>query len=140
MPFYGQKEYTPKTLQYWLSQYLKDGIEALRSGYRSDRGKSRKIDESLAQKISERKSELKNMSVKLLYETLTGEGIIEPHKISLSTFYRFIEDLNIKGPSNNDEKKEMKRFSHEYINEMWQTDCMYGPYIRIANQRSRHTF
>ena len=65
IPFYGSKEYTPKTLQYWLSQYLKDGIEALRPGYRSDRGKSRKIDESLAQKINERKSELKNMSAPL---------------------------------------------------------------------------
>lgn len=137
MPFYGSKEYTPKTLQYWLSQYLKDGIEALRPGYRSDRGKSRKIDESLAQKISERKSELKNMSVKLLYETLIGEDLIIPNKISLSTFYRFIEDLNIEGPSSNEEKKEMKRFSHEYINEMWQTDCMYGPYIKIGKSKKQ---
>lgn len=137
IPFYGSREYTPKTLQYWLSMYLKEGIEALRPGFRSDKGKSRKIDGSLSEKIKEKRMQYKGMSVKLLYETLIGEGLIEPHKISMSTFYRFIEDIKIGGQLTNDEESEMKRFSHEYINELWQTDCMYGPYIRTGKSKKQ---
>ncbi|MBC7196712.1 MAG: DDE-type integrase/transposase/recombinase, partial [Deferribacterales bacterium] len=139
MPYYGLKEYAPKTLQYWLSSYLRGGIEVLKPGYRSDRGKSRRIDEVLADKIKEKRAQFKNMPVKLLYETLVGEGLISPDRVSLPTFYRFIEDMNIKNTASFEEKEEIKRFSHEYVNEMWQTDCMYGPYIKDGKSK-RQTF
>jgi hypothetical protein len=41
----------------------------------------------------------------------------------MATFYRFAQDMNIENAAS-EEKGEVKRFSHEYVNEMWQTDCM----------------
>ena len=51
MPHYGMRIYSPKTLYSWLFDYRSYGIEALKPGYRSDKGKSRKIDENLVEKL-----------------------------------------------------------------------------------------
>ncbi|CAM0497275.1 DDE-type integrase/transposase/recombinase [Thermoanaerobacter kivui] len=129
IPYIGMRRYTPKTLRGWLYQYLRGGIEALKPGYRSDRGKYRKIDFELSERIKQKKLEHPEMPNKLLYETLIGEGIISPDKVSLSTFYRFLKNIPVKSLDKEKEGKT-KRFSHEYINELWQTDVMYGPYIK----------
>ena len=136
MPYYGLKMYAPKTLSNWVSEYTSYGIEALKPGHRNDKGKSRKIDTELALKIKERHTEFPRMKGNLLYETLVGEGLIKPESISLSTFYRFIEDMSINsGNDTEDPPPEMKRFSHECINELWQTDLMYGPYIKVDKKK-----
>ncbi|MCL2717171.1 MAG: hypothetical protein FWE14_00090 [Lachnospiraceae bacterium] len=33
--------------------------------------------------------------------------------------------------------KEMHRFSHEAVNGLWQTDIMYGPYIRVDGRKQQ---
>ncbi|WP_129545158.1 DDE-type integrase/transposase/recombinase [Thermoanaerobacter ethanolicus] len=138
IPYLGMRRYTPKTLRGWLYQYLRGGIEALKPGYRSDRGKYRKIDFELSEKIKQKKLEHPEMPNKLLYETLIGEGIISPDKVSLSTFYRFLKNIPVKSLDKEKEGKT-KRFSHEYINELWQTDVMYGSYIKEGKTK-RQTY
>lgn len=138
IPYLGMRRYTPKTLRGWLYQYLRGGIEALKPGYRSDRGKYRKIDFELSEKIKQKKLEHPEMPNKLLYETLIGEGIISPDKVSLSTFYRFLKNIPVKSLDKEKEGKT-KRFSHEFINELWQTDVMYGPYIKEGKTK-RQTY
>ncbi len=138
MPYYGARNYTPKTLQYWASSYLKDGIDALKPGSRSDKGTHRKIGDEVLERIKEIKTEFPKMQVKLIYETLVAEGTILENKVSVSTFYRFMEDIYInKELSKDKEEKELKRFSHEFINELWQTDTMYGPYIRLGKSKKQ---
>ncbi|WP_129545117.1 DDE-type integrase/transposase/recombinase [Thermoanaerobacter ethanolicus] len=138
IPYLGMRRYTPKTLRGWLYQYLRGGIEALKPGYRSDRGKYRKIDFELSERIKQKKLEHPEMPNKLLYETLIGEGIISPDKVSLSTFYRFLKNIPVKSLDKEKEGKT-KRFSHEFINELWQTDVMYGPYIKEGKTK-RQTY
>lgn len=138
IPYLGMRRYTPKTLRGWLYQYLRGGIEALKPGYRSDRGKYRKINFELSEKIKQKKLEHPEMPNKLLYETLIGEGIISPDKVSLSTFYRFLKNIPVKSLDKEKEGKT-KRFSHEFINELWQTDVMYGPYIKEGKTK-RQTY
>ncbi|MCM8900188.1 DDE-type integrase/transposase/recombinase [Caldicoprobacter algeriensis] len=143
MPYYGPRKYSYKTLQHWLSEYMRGGIDALKPGYRTDKGKSRKINAELAEKIIQKKADNPRMPITVLYETLVGEGLILPKQVSLSTFYRFLEDLNLKTAEGcsipREEEKELKRFSHEYINELWQTDVMYGPYIQDGKTK-RQTY
>jgi hypothetical protein len=57
IPYLRMRRYTPKTLRGWLYQYLRGGIEALKPGYRSDRGKYRKIDFELSERIKQKKLE-----------------------------------------------------------------------------------
>jgi len=44
---YRTKKYAPKTIQYWLSSYLKNGIEALKPGYRNEMASTEKLIMSL---------------------------------------------------------------------------------------------
>lgn len=140
MPYYGPKVYSPKTLMSWLSEYRKGGIEALKPGYRADKGKSRKVSLEIADKIRGKRAQLPRITTSLLYEELVREGFILPEKLSLATFYRFLSqnpDLAAGKDPDSPGEKELKRFSRQWINELWQTDIMFGPYIRVDKSKKQ---
>jgi putative transposase len=138
MPYYGMRKYSPKTLAGWLNDYRCSGIEALKPGFRSDRGKSRKIDEALLEKIREKRMQKPRINSSMLYEALVKDGVILPEKVSMATFYRFLAaNPDLTAAKNPDEEQEVKRFAHQYINELWQTDLMYGPYLKIGKTKKQ---
>lgn len=138
MPYYGTRKYAPKTLESWYCDYMHGGIDALKPGLRGDRGNCRKISAELGQKILEKKKSLPKVPDTLLYEELIKDGILEYDRVSLSTLYRFLHAASFKGENiTGEEKKDLKRFSHQYINELWQADLMYGPYVRDGRQKKQ---
>lgn len=138
MPYYGSKKYSPKTLESWYCDYMRGGIDALKPHPRGDKGGSRRIDEELGEKIIAKKELYPKAPKTILYELLIKDDVIDPDKISLSTLYRFLKSNRFKSGLLADEnKKEMKRFSHEYINQLWQTDVMYGPFLKDGKKRSQ---
>lgn len=139
MPHYGLKHYSPKTLACWLFEYRRGGIDALKPGFRSDRGKSRKVSLEIADAIREKRAEKPRLTTVLLYEELVKEGVVNPAKLSLATFYRFVSanpDL-AAGIDPDEKERELKRFSHQWINELWQADIMYGPYIKVGKSKKQ---
>lgn len=138
MPYYGTKSYSPKTLESWYCDYMRGGIDALKPHPRGDKGGSRRIDEELGEKIIARKAMYPRAPKTVLYELLIKEGLIDPGSISLATLYRYIKSKGLKHPLAAEEaEKEMKRFSHEYINQLWQTDVMYGPYLKDGKKKGQ---
>jgi len=139
MPHYGPRRYAVKSFQWWLYLYRRYGLEGLKPGYRSDRGKSRRVTEEIAEKIRRKRAEKPGLKGTLLYEELVKEGAFTPDKLSLATFYRFLAqnpDL-AAGKDPDEEEKEIRRFSHQRVNELWQTDIMYGPYLRIGRAKKQ---
>lgn len=141
MPHYGFKHYQPKTLREWLLNYRRGGLDNLKPGYRSDRGKSRKVSEEVlseAQKIWAKKP---FCTVTNVYEELVKNGVTSPDKISPATFYRFVsvnkQELKKSVSEENNSKPEQKRFAHEHINDLWQTDLMYGPFIKDGRSKNQ---
>lgn len=53
--------------------------------------------------------------------------------------YRFLKNKSVKKELHNDDANEMRRFSHMFPGELWQTDVMYGPYIK-RSKKSEQTF
>ncbi|MFZ5944220.1 MAG: DDE-type integrase/transposase/recombinase [Bacillota bacterium] len=140
MPHYGLKTYSPKTLYSWLYDYRQGGIESLKPGYRSDRGKSRRVDPMVAEKVRQKRALFPRITSILLYEELVKDGVILPEKLSLATFYRFLAanpNLAQGKTPNNSNEKELKRFSRQFVNELWQTDVMFGPYIKIGKSKKQ---
>ncbi len=139
LPHYGVKSYSPKTLAKWLSDYRHGGLDALKPGYRSDRGQSRKISSDLIEKIVEKKQQLPRANNRIIYEELVKDGVILPNLLSQSTYYRFLaanpEEMKLAG--DDQEAPELKRFSHQYINELWQADLMYGQYIKVGKTKQQ---
>ncbi len=141
MPHYGLKQYSVKTFKKWLYDYKRYGIDGLKPGYRSDRGRSRKISASISRAISKKLAENGRMPLKLIYEKMVENKEIDPNEISLSTFYRHasrlqINDLQETVPNNNSTEKIL-RYSFEKVNSCWQIDIMYGPYIHYGRSKKQ---
>ncbi|MDD3653770.1 MAG: DDE-type integrase/transposase/recombinase [Desulfotomaculaceae bacterium] len=140
MPYYGPKVYSPKTLMSWLNDYRRGGLEALKPGYRADKGKSRKVSPEIMDKIREKRAQMPRITSILLYEELVREKVILPEKLSQATFYRFLAanpELAAGKDPENSEEKVLKRFSRQWVNELWQTDIMFGPYLRVGKSKKQ---
>lgn len=140
MPYYGLKSYSPKTLACWLNDYRHGGLDALKPGYRSDRGCSRKVSLAIADKIREKRTQMPRITSIMLYEELVRDGVILPEKLSRSTFYRFLSanpDLAAGLDPDASGEKELKRFSRQFVNELWQTDVMFGPYLKVGKVKKQ---
>jgi transposase InsO family protein len=136
MPYLGMRNYSYKTLESWLCDYNKRGLEGLVRGARSDKGKHRKISTELGEEIVVRRKVNPRLPITLLYEQMVSEGLIDPLSISRPTVYRYIEDLSLAGEFKSDaENPESLRFSHEHVGDLWQGDVMYGPYITIGKKK-----
>lgn len=136
MPGYGTRNYSYKTLESWLCDYNKYGLEGLVRGCRSDKGKSRKISPELGEEIIKRRKDNARLPITLLYEQMVSERLIDPKSISRPTLYRYIEDLSLSGefkPA--EESADSLRFSHEHVGDLWQGDVMYGPYITVGKKK-----
>ena len=97
MPVYGMRRYSEKTFQDWLYGYMRGGIDALINTSRSDKGKSRKINDSLAERIITERRQNPVGPVTVLYEKLLSDGTIKHGEVSLPSVYRFIEDMTLRG-------------------------------------------
>ncbi|MGI6124699.1 MAG: DDE-type integrase/transposase/recombinase [Acetivibrionales bacterium] len=139
MPHYGPKKYSPKTVEIWYCDYMRGGLEALKPKPRGDKGGSRRVDEALGKKILEKKNLYPKAPITVIYEMLIKEGVIDPAKLSITTIYRYLKATKLKtiDVSTEEEEKEIKRFSYENINQLWQTDCMYGPFIKDGKKRKQ---
>lgn len=136
MPYYGMRNYSYKTLESWLCDYNKRGLEGLVRSCRSDKGKSRKISSELGEEISSRRKANPRLPITLLYEQLVSDKLIDPLSISRPTLYRYIEDLSLAGEFKSDTgNPESLRFSHEHVGDLWQGDVMYGPYITVGRKK-----
>jgi len=133
MPHWGWRRYSPRTFRWWLCGYRVGGLGALKPGYRSDRGQSRRITPEMAEKIEAKRREKPELCGTLLYDALVKEGVFTPDKVSLATFYRFL--ANDPGPKEEEDEKETRRFSYQGVNELWQADIMYGPYLKAGRIR-----
>ena len=144
MPVFGVKRYAEKTFLTWLYNYRRYGFDALLKGHRSDKGKYRRINAELGGQIIRARKNNPDMPITVLYEKLSSEGVIDPLSVSRSTVYRYVEDMNLSGAfTENEEEKEIRRFAHDKVGEMYQVDLMYGPVIKENGKRARtylHTF
>jgi transposase InsO family protein len=136
MPYYGMRNYSYKTLESWLCDYNKRGLEGLVRGTRCDKGKSRKISSELGEEIIARRKTNPGLPITLLYEQMVSDGLINPSNISRPTVYRYIEDLSLSGEfKDHTENPECLRFSHEHVGDLWQGDVLYGPYITVGKKK-----
>lgn len=138
MPHYGIRKYSYKTLNSWLYDYNKYGLDGLVCENRCDKGKSRKISSDLGEKIVARRKANLRLPITLLYENLVTDGLINPNSISIATVYRYLEDFTAAGEFKaGHESPESLRFAHEHVGDLWQGDVMYGPYITIGKKKAQ---
>lgn len=136
MPHYGMKKYTPKTISIWYTDYMRHGIDSLKPSARSDKGGTRKVTTEFAEALIRKKLECPKAPATVIYSELIQEGVFTPAEISLSTVTRFFKGNKDLLVPEGIVPKEIKRFAHGKVNQLWQTDVMYGPYIKNNGKKS----
>jgi len=137
VPYYGPKNYGPKTLYSWLRNYRRGGFQALKPKRRSDRGKSRIITGKLKEKIVELRKKQMDYSVSLFYDQLVDNEEIYPSDVSYSTLHRFLKRNDLLDNSSLKQQPDRRRFAHDVVNQMWEGDLSYGPYLNINGKKKR---
>jgi transposase InsO family protein len=113
------------TIAEWLLRYRRSGLDGLEDGRRSDLGKSRRIDDEIAEAIAdlaEARPELDGPGL-LAELAATHHGVEQP---SLSTLYRFLRVRRLdqrQAPT----RKDHRAFAFDLAGDCWQGDVMYGP-------------
>ncbi len=88
---------------------------------------------------SKRIEEFPRIRASVLYDTLVDEGVFSPCTVSLATFYRYLSanPPKIKAMTGfKQDNKERKRFAYDKINVLWQSDVMYGPYLKQGKRKT----
>ncbi len=134
VPYWGAKEYTPKTLEEWLRFYRKYGFEGLKPKTRSDKGDIRSMSPALKKKILEERENKRDMPVTLFYEKLVEAGIIKESEFSYATIQRFLKKHDMAGREKRKEP-DRKRFEHDTVNVLWQSDVTSGPYLKAGSKK-----
>jgi hypothetical protein len=134
VPYIGRRKYKARTFKSWLKCFRKGGFDALMPKNRSDKGKSRKIDDQLAACIKETVSKFPVVSCAAIYRMLVAEGKIRPDGITEATLRNYINDNQLKQKS---VPLPRKKFEKEHVNDLWIADCMHGPYIRRGHKKHK---
>jgi transposase InsO family protein len=128
MPRYGSKNYAPKTINAWYSDYIKGGLDALKPAPRSDRGMSRVLSPEMSEHILKKLKEFPKAPATIIYDMLLEEKAFSKKDVSIATVRRFIK-ANRANACDDAQKTLLLRFSKEQVNQLWMTDVMYGPYV-----------
>ena len=136
VPYYGRKEFAPKTLLCWLRSYYSGGFNALKPKGRSDQGQCRVMSPELKDHVLGLRQKHRLLSAVLFYENLVSTGVLLPNEVSYHTIYRLLKSQNLL---ERDVKptEERKRFAYDKVNILWQGDMSVGCYLVIGGKKYR---
>ena len=123
------------TIERWFYAYKEGGFEAIIPRRRSDKGKSRKLDDDLTNQILFLKKEYPRIPATLVHQKLIDNGTIRRGDVSLSTITRYINQLKVT--QINSSVSDMRRYERAHINEVWCGDSSVGPYLTIDSKKCR---
>jgi transposase InsO family protein len=131
-----------ETIRTWLKRYRKHGFDGLVPRLRSDRGQSRAIPQDVADILLTIKEENRALSVPLVIrEARTIDAVPNDLPLPPSTVHRLLDAHGLmrkdaEQPTDNDRR----RFAYQKAGELWMSDVMHGPTVRVANNKRRKTY
>jgi len=134
------RRFTWRTIQTWYYRYKNHGITGMNPRPRSDKGQTRKVTpEELLEALNAARPHFtqKRTNKRALYRFCVEKGLLQPDRIAQTTFYRFIREYDLLAPDVNDHDKKRLAFSMKFVNQLWQADTMFGPYVDAGGTRKQ---
>ena len=141
IPYSRRTRISRSTLLYWIRRYERSGrkLESLSPQGRGDIGRSRVLDEEVAQALIGLRKELPRAPIRVLIEELRTRKVIDAWaRVSPTTVYRFLKSQGGFDPPG-DKPRDRRRFEAELPNDLWQSDMMFGPTVSVEG-RQRKTY
>lgn len=133
IPFSAKTRISKSTIRRWSRLYRKSNgnLTSLYPGSRSDKGKSRSMDEDTCCAIIRLRREMPDATAARLIAAMTRRRLITPGiELSLSNLYRFLHQKNLMHLSQS-KPVDRRKFEAELPNDLWQSDVMHGPKIDV---------
>ena len=115
--------YSYKTLEKWVSDYNRGGIDALMPGSRSDKGVSRALNDTAVEEIYRLKEAFPRINATRIYEQLL-QGSFITKDVSVCAVQRFIKHNDLK-TARNPNMRDRKAFEEASFGIMWQADTCH---------------
>lgn len=136
IPHSNRTRISESTIRRWVRQYETGGrkLSSLCPGQRSDSGESRRIDDETIAALVRLKKEKTKVPLNLLLKEMNEKNLVTPG-ITLypSTAYRILKKQGLSGhPAK--EQVDRRRFEAEYPNDIWQSDVMHGPNVKVEGK------
>ena len=139
---WGARYYSSSTLEDWYYLFRHEGFAGLKRKPRKDKGARKALSPEASQALLERRRQFPQMKVKVLVRKLLEEKVLEVGTFSMPSVYRLLAENGLDAQS-------MKKTSHlqdipsgptksfecALPNELWMTDMMFGPALRLAEGR-----
>jgi putative transposase len=137
IPYSEKTRISRGTILRWMHRYRASNgrLESLSPQDRSDRGKSRVIDEETALALIQLRQEMPRATVATLIRQMQTRRIVNPATVlSSSTVYRLLQAHRANHPK---AAVDRRKFEAECVNDLWQSDVMHGPRVLVNGKRQK---
>ena len=128
------RQFTWRTISTWLCRYRKHGVTVMEKQARADKGKTRKVKpEDILEAIQTVRPKTHGRVPKrsLLYRLCIEQGLLQRSQVARTTFYRLVREFELLKPDQDSANKHRLAFAKAHVNELWQADTLYGPFVKI---------
>ena len=134
---WGGKTYAASTLESWYYLLRNQGFEALQRQPRKDKGSRKALSPEACQALREGRQKYPPLKIKVLVRQLLEQGTLQPGTFSLPSVYRFLAayQLDARSLKHNPPAPNgpTKAFECALANQLWMTDMMFGPTLKLAS-------
>jgi transposase InsO family protein len=132
----------PGTLREWLRLYRQGGFEALVPKARADRGRPRVLPPEVVDLLLSIKEGNRQLSVRLVIDQARASGqVADDLALPPSTVHRLFERHGLMAPPTGvASPQDRRRFAFERAGQLWTSDVMHGPAVRLGDRTQRKTY
>ena len=127
-----------ETMRGWLRDYRRGGFDALVPKVRSDLGAARALPGRVVDLLCEIKDATPELSIPLVIKKAReehGDIVTAEMELPPSTVHRLLARRGLtKRKKEDGESKDRRRFEYDAANELWMSDVMYGPKLRVSGR------
>jgi putative transposase len=143
IPHSTRRQVSVDTLLEWTLRYRRNGLTALHTKPRQDRGQMRAITPAAAALIERLKRESPHRTGAALLHHLALAGDNNQPELSPSTLYRFLRARGLTERQLLLDKAAAsahKKYEAEFANQIWQSDMLFGPWVQRSGGGKMQVF
>ncbi len=138
---WGEKFYAASTLESWYYLWHHEGFPALHRKPRSDKGSQKALSPEDGELLLEWRRKYPHLKVKPLVREMIQKGLLQSGAFSTTAVYRLFTAHHLDGRSlkanplatPTGPSGPTKAFECAWPNQLWMTDMMYGPTLKLAD-------
>ena len=134
---WGSKTYSASTLESWYYLLRNQGFNALHRQPRKDKGARKALSPEACQAILELRRQYSQLTTKTVVRQLVEKGTLQAGTFSLPSVYRLLAAHQLDARSIKHlapvQGGPTKAFECALANELWMTDMMFGPTLKLAS-------